>query len=99
MRDLDFVPGTVDNTDPTPTSSVHYTGSDGDAARAVAAQLGNIPVERDDQVTPGHLLVVLGADFNPATVPAPVDDAPARPSPAAPAPSAPITAAGVPCVD
>jgi LCP family protein required for cell wall assembly len=99
MRDLDFVPGTVDNTDPTPASTVHYTGSDGDAARAVAAQLGNIPVESDDQVTPGHLLVVLGADFNPATVPTPVDDAPASPSPAAPPPSAPITAAGVPCVD
>jgi hypothetical protein len=64
----------------------------------VAAQLGNIPVESDDQVTPGHLLVVLGADFNPATVPAPVDDAPVRPS-TAPPPSAPITAAGVPCID
>jgi hypothetical protein len=42
--------------------------------------------------------VVLGGDFNPAVLPAPVDDAPARPT-ATPAPSAPITAAGVPCID
>jgi LCP family protein required for cell wall assembly len=95
MRDLDFSAGTVDNTDPTPTSTVQYTGSDAKAARAVATQLGDLPVESHDEVTPGHLLVVLGGDFNPAVLPA---DAPARPT-ATPAPSAPITAAGVPCID
>jgi LCP family protein required for cell wall assembly len=100
MRELGFAPGTVDNAEATPTSVVRYNGPDGDAANAVAEQLGGIQVESDGDVTRGHLLVVLGADFNPATVPAPPEDAPpsATPDPE-PAPTDPITAAGVPCID
>jgi LCP family protein required for cell wall assembly len=91
MRGLGFLPGSVDNTTATPTSVVRYADSDADAARAVAAQLGDIDVEESDSVPRGHLLVVTGADFDPRTV---------APAPAsAPAPSAPITAAGAGCVD
>ncbi|GAA3095290.1 LCP family protein [Pseudonocardia yunnanensis] len=99
MRELDFVSGTVDNTGPTPTSVVRYTGSDRQAAQAVADQLGGIPVQSEGGVTPGHLVVLLGADFNPATLPAAADDAQARPVAAPSGAAAPITAAGVPCVD
>jgi hypothetical protein len=100
MRELDFAPGTVDNTDPSETSVVRYTGPDGDAARAVAEQLGGIEVESVDDVTRGHLLVVLGGDFDPAVLPAPAeaDPAPATADAAAP-PDEAITAAGVPCID
>jgi LCP family protein required for cell wall assembly len=102
MDELGFAGGTVDNTDATETSAVRYTGPDGAAAEAVAEQLGDIPVESDDSVTRGHLLVVLGADFNPATIPATAEPAPPTPTPtpdADPSPTDPITAAGVPCVD
>jgi LCP family protein required for cell wall assembly len=99
MRELGFVSGTVDNTGPTPTSVVHYTGSDREAAQAVADQLGGIQVQSEGDVTPGHLVVSLGADFNPATLPAPADDARGHPSAAPSGAAAPITAAGVPCVD
>ena len=103
MRDLGFLRGTVDNTDPTSTSVVRYNSPDADAADAVAEQLGGIDVERDDSVTRGHLLVVLGADFNPAVLPAPATTPPtptaAPTSTAAPKPTDPITAAGVPCID
>jgi LCP family protein required for cell wall assembly len=99
MRELGFVSGTVDNTGPTPTSVVRYTGSDREAAQAVADQLGGIPVQSEGGVTPGHLAVLLGADFNPATLPAASDDARARPVAAPSGSAAPITAAGVPCVD
>ncbi|WP_300011433.1 LCP family protein [Pseudonocardia sp.] len=99
LASLGFDRGTVDNTDPAQESVVRYTGPDGDAARSVAEQLGGLPVRGDDTVTRGHLLVVLGADFDPSVLPAP---APETPSPtAAPPPpvAAPITAGGVPCID
>ena len=102
MDELGFTGGTVDNADATETSAVRYTGPDGAAAEAVAEQLGGIPVESDDSVTRGHLLVVLGADFNPATIPATAEPAPPTPTPTPDAdhsPTDPITAAGVPCVD
>jgi LCP family protein required for cell wall assembly len=101
---LGFVPGIVDNADPAATSVVRYTDPDAEAAQSVADQLGGIEIESDSGVARGHLQVVLGADFDPAVVPDPPDDAPpatTAPSSAAPAPppNAPITAAGVPCVD
>jgi LCP family protein required for cell wall assembly len=100
MRELGFLRGIVDNTDPTPTSEVHYTNPDSDAADAVAEQLGDIDVVRDDSVVRGHLTVVLGADFDPAVLPASPTPAPPPPSPTTtPAPTDPITAAGVPCID
>jgi LCP family protein required for cell wall assembly len=96
MRALGFLPGTVDNTTATPTSVIRYADRDADAARAVAAQLGDIDVEESDRVPRGHLLVVTGDDFDPGTVAA---AAPATPAPADPAPSGPITAARTGCVD
>ncbi len=100
VHDLGFPRGTVDNTDPAPHSAVRYTGSDGEAAAELAAHLGGIDTEAVDAgsasgVTPGHLFVVLGADFDPTVLPPP--PAPASPAPAAP--DTPITADGVPCVD
>jgi LCP family protein required for cell wall assembly len=97
---LGFVRGTVDNADDTATSEVRYRDH-GDAAEAVAEQLGGVDVEQDDSVPSGHLQVVLGADAPgripglPAPAPAPV---PASTAPAA-ADDQAITAAGVPCVD
>jgi len=58
---LGFVRGTIDNATDTPTSVVRHRDS-GDAAEAVAAQLGGFEVEQDDTVPSGHLQVVLGAD-------------------------------------
>jgi LCP family protein required for cell wall assembly len=99
MRSLGFMPGIVDNTAATETSVVRYTGEDGDAAQAVAEQLGDIDVDQDSTVARGHLQVVIGTDFDPAVVPPPPEEvtAPATPD-ADPGPTEPITAAGVPCV-
>jgi LCP family protein required for cell wall assembly len=98
LRNLGFARGTVANTAATDTSVVRYTGPDGDAAHAVAEQLGDIGTEQDSSVTRGHLKVVLGADFDPAVVPA--DKAPPAPTTKAePKPTEPITASGVPCID
>ncbi|WP_219416047.1 LCP family protein [Pseudonocardia nigra] len=96
MRNLGFTPGTVDNTEPTETSVVRYTGSDEEAAQAVAEQLGGIDVESSSEITRGHLLVVLGADFDPAVVPTMGEP---TPTPTAEAEEEVITAAGVPCID
>ena len=96
VRDLGFVRGTVDNSAPVPNSVVRYTGTDGDAADALAEQLGGIGVEQVDEVTPGHLLVMLGADFDPGPVPGLAGRA--GPPPPPPDPKN-ITAAGVPCID
>ena len=94
LRSLGFLRGTVDNTGPTPTSVVRYTGADGDAAESVAEQLGGIATDSVDDVTPGHLMVVIGADFDPKTLPSSATKAP----PPAAAGGA-ITAGGVPCID
>ncbi len=96
LRGLGFLPGTVDNTEATAESVVRYADPDGEAARAVAEQLGGIGTERSDEVPRGHLVVVTGADFDPRIV------APTTPPPAPAAPTtgpAPITASGVPCID
>jgi LCP family protein required for cell wall assembly len=97
VRNLGFERGTVDNAGPVPESAVRYTGADEGAADKLAEQLGGLAVETDDQVTPGHLLVTLGADFDPDRVPV---LARALGRQAAP-PTDPrnITAAGVPCID
>ncbi|WP_308258066.1 LCP family protein [Pseudonocardia lacus] len=94
LRTLGFLPGTVDNTDPTATSVVRYSDPDGDAARAVAAQLGDIATERSDDVPRGHLLVVAGDDFDARTI-ATTTAAPTATPSAEPG----ITAAGPGCVD
>ena len=98
LRGQGFLRGTLDNTEPTAESVVRYTGSDGTAADELAAHLGGIATESvDDGVSPGHLLVVLGQDFDRSLVPAATPAATTPP----PAPSldAPITADGVRCVD
>jgi LCP family protein required for cell wall assembly len=95
LTGLGFVRGTVDNTADTPTTEVRHRDS-GNAAEAVAAQLGGVDVEQDDSVPSGHVQVVLGADA-PARIPGLA--APAAPASPAPAAEQPITAAGVPCVD
>jgi LCP family protein required for cell wall assembly len=98
LRGQGFLRGTLDNTITTAESVVRYTGSDGTAADELAAHLGGIATASvDDGVTPGHLMVVLGQDFDRSLVPV---TATARTTPP-PAPSldAPITADGVRCVD
>ena len=101
LRNLGFARGRVDNAEATDTSVVRYTGPDGDAAQAVAEQLGGIDVESDGSVARGHLVVVLGTDFDPAVVPAAAEATPTpTPTPEpAPGPTDPIMATGVPCVD
>jgi LCP family protein required for cell wall assembly len=98
MRGQGFLRGTLGDTDPTAESVVRYTGSDGTAADELAAHLGGIATESiDDGVSPGHLMVVLGQDFDRSLVPAAAPTATTPP----PAPSLdrPITADGVRCVD
>jgi LCP family protein required for cell wall assembly len=98
LTGLGFIRGTVDTADDTPTSVVRYRDH-GDAADAVAAQLGGIDVEQDDAVPSGHLQVVLGADAL-AHLPGMAPAAPASSAPVStPAAEQPITAAGVPCID
>jgi hypothetical protein len=89
---LGFGRGAVRNAPATGESVVRYTGSDGAAARAVAAQLGGIATESDGDVLPGYLTVVIGSDFDPSAI-APTPTPPPTPPPT------PITAAGVPCID
>jgi LCP family protein required for cell wall assembly len=96
LAGLGFVRGTADNTTDTATSVVLHRDS-GDAAEAVAAQLGGFEVDQDDTVPSGHLQVVLGADA-PALMPGLTAPPPAA-APVEPAADQPITAAGVPCVD
>lgn len=97
---LGFTGGTVDNTEPADTTVVRYSGPDGDAARSVADQLGGVDVESDDSVPRGHLLVVLGADFDTSVIPAPAPVADVAAGGTAPPPvDAAITSASVPCID
>lgn len=98
LASLGFDRGTVGNTEPAAESMVRYTGPDGEAARSVAEQLGGVAVRGDDEVAQGHLLVVLGADFDPSVLPAPPPEDPTTAAPPPPV-AAPITAAGVPCID
>ncbi len=98
LRGQGFLRGTLDNTVTTKESVVTYTGSDETAADELAAHLGGIATaSADEGVSPGHLMVVLGQDFDRSLVPSTATATTAPP----PAPSldAPITADGVRCVD
>ncbi|NMH99814.1 LCP family protein [Pseudonocardia acidicola] len=96
-----FARGSVDNAGRRSTSVVRYAADAGeDAARAVAAQLGGLPVERSDAVPASRVLVLLGPDFHRAGGPATAAAAPAGPAaPATAAADQPINAGGVPCID
>lgn len=100
---LGFGNGTVANGAATDGSVVRYTGADSAAARALADQLGGIATDSVDDVTPGHLQVVIGADFDPSVVPVPpkagASTTTQAPTSAPARPTGPITAAGVPCID
>ena len=97
LRALGFVGGAIGNTGPVERSTVRHGGPDGEAARDVAEQLGELAVAGDDAVTRGHLEIVLGADFDPGVLPAPPPEV--DPAAAPPPVDAPITADGVPCID
>jgi len=103
LRGQGFLRGTLGDSDPTAESVVRYTGSDGTAASELAAHLGGITTESvDEGVSPGHLMVVLGQDFDRSLVPAVQGDTAAPTTttpPPAPGLDAPITADGVRCVD
>ncbi|WP_214368586.1 LCP family protein [Pseudonocardia sp. H11422] len=94
-----FARGDVDNAGARSTSVVrHADDEDADAAGAVAAQLGNLPVERSDAAPPGRVQVLLGTDFSQAAAPTTAPTVvPAAGAP--PAAEPPITASGVPCID
>jgi len=96
LRGQGFLGGTLDTAAAVDESVVYYTGADEDAAEQLAAHLGGIAAaEVDEGVSPGHLQVVLGGDFDRTLAPAPSTT---NPPPRAPL-TAPITAGGVPCVD
>ena len=96
LRGQGFLRGTVDTTGGVDESVVYYTGEDEDAAEQLAAHLGGIATaDVDEGVSPGHLQVVLGGDFDRTLAPAPSTTTPPPPPPL----TAPITAGGVPCVN
>ena len=96
VRGQGFLRGTVDTTGVADESVVYYTAADEDAAEQLAAHLGGIATAGvDEGMSPGHLQVVLGGDFDRTLAPAPSTTAPPPPPPL----TAPITAGGVPCVD
>jgi len=93
LREAGFTRGRVENAEAKPTSVILAGPQANDAADSVAAQLGGLRVEAGVDVPPGHVSVVLGADFAPAPTTA-------LAIPTAPAPGdVTITAAGIPCVD
>jgi LCP family protein required for cell wall assembly len=96
VRGQGFLRGTVDTTGRADESVVYYTAADEDAAEQLAAHLGGIAIaEVDEGVSPGHLQVVLGGDFDRTLAPAPSTTTPPPPPPL----TVPITAGGVPCVN
>lgn len=99
LRGQGFLRGTLDNAPPIDRSVVRYTGADGTAATQLAADLGGITTAKIDDGVPGHLQVLLGADFDRSVLPAASAPAASAPAPAATRPDAPVTAAPVPCVD
>jgi LCP family protein required for cell wall assembly len=95
LRGQGFLRGTIDTAGTVDESVVNYTGVDGDAAEQLAAHLGGIATANvDEGVSPGHLQVVLGSDFDRTLLPTPATTPP-PPTPL----DAPITADGVPCVN
>ena len=96
LRGQGFLRGTLDTTGSIGESVVYYTAADEDAAEQLAVHLGGIDAQEvDEGVSPGHLQVVLGGDFDRTLAPAPNTTTPPPPAPL----TAPITAGGVPCVD
>ena len=96
LRGQGFLRGTVDTTGRADESVVYSTAADEDAAEQLAAHLGGIATaEVDEGVSPGHLQVVLGGDFDRTLAPSPSTTTPPPPTPL----TAPITAGGVPCVN
>lgn len=98
MEALGHAGGEVGNTQLTITSQVRWSGPDDTGAKAVAAQLGDMPVEHDRGVPDGHVEVVLGSDFSRSVLAAPLPPKPA----AAQTPVRPVGDGGpdsVPCVD
>ena len=96
LRGQGFLRGTLDTTGSVDESVVYYTAADEDAAEQLAVHLGGIRrAEVDEGVSPGHLQVVLGGDFDRTLAPAPSTTTPPPPAPL----TAPITAGGVPCVN
>ena len=95
MRGQGFLRGTLDTSGSVDESVVNYTANDEDAAEQLAAHLGGIATAQvDEGVSPGHLQVVLGSDFDRTLAPTNASTPP-PPTPL----EAPITAAGVPCVN
>jgi hypothetical protein len=96
LRGQGFLRGTLDTTGSIDESVVYYTAADEDAAEQLAVHLGGIDAQEvDEGVSPGHLQVVLGGDFDRTLAPAPNTTTPPPPAPL----TAPITAGGVPCVN
>jgi len=86
--------GEVGNSRLSIRSVVRHPGSDDTAAVAVAGQLGELPVERDDSVAQGRVEVVLGSDFDRSVLAAPLPAA--RPQTR---PADEVSGGDVPCVD
>jgi LCP family protein required for cell wall assembly len=95
LRGQGFLRGTLDTAAGVDESVVNYTGADADAAEQLAAHLGGIATaDVEEGVSPGHLQVVLGGDFDRTLAPSPTT----TPPPPTPLEAA-ITADGVPCVN
>jgi LCP family protein required for cell wall assembly len=110
LRADGFVPGTAANAAPAATSVVRYSRPEDEAgARAAAARLGGLPVERSDEARAGRLVVLVGADLaagTPASAAgSPLDGAREGSGVDAGAPGTPrppgeqAGAPGVPCID
>jgi LCP family protein required for cell wall assembly len=95
MQALGYTAGVVGNTSLTIHSEVRWSGPDDSGARAVAAQLGDLPVTRDGAVDAGRVEVVLGSDFERSVLAAAVP----RRRPELPDPATDIDAGAVTCID
>jgi LCP family protein required for cell wall assembly len=93
LRATGFTPGLTSNAPHHLRTSMIYYPDPGSApaANTLAAMLGGLPTARDATVPPGHLRVMLGADFTmPDTMPGTLTTTPAAP----PAPAGPHRTAG-----
>ncbi|WP_020664606.1 LCP family protein [Amycolatopsis benzoatilytica] len=76
-------------------STVYYPSGESSAANAVAGDLGGLATEADANVPPGHVRVVLGADY-PASSPSSAAPAPPASGQSADLPA--LSGGGIPCV-
>ncbi|HVV13913.1 LCP family protein [Amycolatopsis sp.] len=88
----------------TSRSTVRYPSGAKDAAQAVADALGGNPtLQQDASVPGGHVVVVVGSDYSPATseniAPAAAQSSAASTTQAPPDDTKPITADGITCVN